>query len=155
VSSASLEEVFVKRRTVLSLPLLTVAANSLQADPAHGDPRLEKLFTTFMAPCCWRGNLLVHQSPKAQELREEIVKLISAGKSDEQIKAAYVQQYSTRILAMPEGTPGQMLSWAPALATGGGVAAVAWAMQRMRGTAPAPETLAAPATLPPLPEIDE
>lgn len=142
----------MKRRTALSLPLLTIAANSLQADPAHGDPRLEKLFTTFMAPCCWRGNLLVHQSPKAQELREEIVKLVGSGKSDDEIKAAYVQQYSTRILAMPEGTRGKMLSWAPALATGGGVAAVAWAIQRMRAPAPAPDTSAA---LPPLPEIDE
>lgn len=141
----------MKRRTLFTLPLLSAAPHPLRADPAHGDPRLEKLFTTFMAPCCWRGNLLVHQSPKAEELRADIVKLIAAGKSDDEIKVAYVQRYSQRILAMPEGTRGQLLSWAPALATGGGIAAVALAIQRMR----TPALPANPADLPPLPEIDE
>lgn len=85
----------------------------LRADQAQGDPRLEKLYATFMAPCCWRESLLVHHSPMADELREEIREWVARGRSDEEIKLALTSRYSTRILSLPEGSRGAWLAWTP------------------------------------------
>jgi cytochrome c-type biogenesis protein CcmH/NrfF len=76
---------------------------------------------------------------------------VRAGKSDDEIKAGLIGQYSARILAMPEGASGQWLSWAPVAAVCGGLGAVALAVQRMRQPAPLP---AEHQDLPPLPDLD-
>jgi cytochrome c-type biogenesis protein CcmH len=135
---------------MFSLPLLAAAAPILKADPAHGDVRLEKLFATFIAPCCWRANLLVHQSPKAEELRAEIEKSVSAGKTDDEIKATLIKQYSIRILALPEGVKGQWLSWVPIAAVSAGIGAVAIAIRQMQSKLPPDEA----GPLPPLPDFE-
>ena len=121
------------RRGVFAFPIalaVSFAAQTLRANPANGDPRKEKLFSSFIAPCCWRENLLVHQSPKADELRAEIEKLVAAGKSDDDIRKTLVDQYSTRILALPEGVLGDWLSWTPIAATAFGLTAVALFIRR-------------------------
>jgi len=88
----------------------------LAANPAQGDPRLEGLFRRFIAPCCWRENLLTHQSPLADELRGRIRQLVAEGKSDRDIQNVLTEQYTTRVLALPEGTKGQWLHWTPVAA---------------------------------------
>jgi cytochrome c-type biogenesis protein CcmH/NrfF len=114
------------RRSLLSSLFFLPAASLLKADMAGGDPRLSKLFGMFIAPCCWRENLLVHHSPKADELRAEIQGCLKKGWSDQQIQAKLVDAYTRRILSMPEGTQGQLLSWAPWAATLTGGALVCW-----------------------------
>ncbi len=108
-------------------------------NPAGGDPRLERLFSSYMAPCCWQGNLLQHDSPKAEQLRAEIRQMLAQGKSDDDIKAVLVAEYSRRILALPEGPAGDLLWWIPWLVLLLGVVAVAITIRRLRsGTAPIP-----------------
>lgn len=46
----------------------------------------------FVAPCCWRENLAVHQSPDAEKTRAEIVQLVAAGKTEDEIVEHYVYQ---------------------------------------------------------------
>lgn len=110
----------------------------LHANPANGDPRLEKLFSRFMAPCCWRENLLAHHSPKADELRADIVRRVAAGESDGQIKQAMIGAYSLRILSQPEGARLQWLSWTPRLVTAAGLALVLAILARALRPAPMP-----------------
>ena len=120
------------------------------ANPANSDARLETLYPQFIAPCCWRENLLVHHSPKAEELRAEIKQLADSGKSDEEIRREIVDRYSLRILSEPEGVRGQWLSWTPVAAGLTGLAAVAFVIRRsLRRNHNPPETAANP--LPELP----
>jgi cytochrome c-type biogenesis protein CcmH/NrfF len=112
------------RRQILGALAVSTLAEPLQADLAQGNPRLQRLFSSFMAPCCWRENLSVHQSPKAEELRAQIRKDVSQGLSDEQIKEKMLAEFSTRILANPEGPSGLWLKYAPWAFTGLGLAAL-------------------------------
>lgn len=103
------------RIRVLTLPVMLAAAALLHADMAGGDPRKEKLFGSFIAPCCWRENLLVHHSPLADEMRAEIEQMVTAGRSDDEIRQVFVQRHTVRVLAMPEGVRRQWLMWMPVL----------------------------------------
>ncbi|OYW12345.1 MAG: hypothetical protein B7X34_01990, partial [Acidobacteriia bacterium 12-62-4] len=100
--------------------LLLGTALPAAANLANGDPRLEKLYTSYIAPCCWRENLMVHHSPKADELRASIAAAVKAGKTDEEIRAGLVGEYTIRILALPEGAKGQWLWWTPIAASAAG-----------------------------------
>ncbi len=143
------------RRGVFLLPLFLAFRGNLRANPANGDPRKEKLFSMFIAPCCWRENLLVHHSPKADEMRAEIEKLVAAGRTDDEIKKSFVNQHSLRVLAMPEGARGQWLACAPIAAIGAGLGVVALFVSRSlhRSATPVPANTPA-ANLPDLPEGD-
>lgn len=144
----------MNRRSVLVVPLLLAFAGSAGASLANGDPRLEKLYPMFIAPCCWRENLMVHHSPKADELRSAIAQLVSEGKSDEQIKALLIEQYSTRILALPEGSRGTWLQWTPRLLGLAGFGVVVWAIQRSLSKRHQPPPAAPTGDLPDLPESE-
>lgn len=100
-------------RRGLLICLSMVLPTALWANRAEGDPRLEKLYGMFIAPCCWRENLLIHSSPMADDLRSEIQRLVAAGKTDKEIEESFLTAYSTRILALPKGLTGQWLSWTP------------------------------------------
>ena len=132
------------RRGVFFIPLAALAASPLRGDPSNGDPRLYHLFSSFVAPCCWRENLLTHQSPKADELRADIRRRIALGHTDSQIKQALLTQYSRRILATPDGSAGRWLTWTPVAACAAGVAALGLILHRLRSQSP-PEP---PATIP-------
>lgn len=122
-----------------------------RANPANGDPRKEKLFSLFIAPCCWRENLLMHHSPKADELRAEIERLIAGGSTDEEIKRAFVEKHSLRVLALPEGARAGWLWWMPPAAAFCGLLGLVFFIHRSRRH-PAAE---AARDLPPLPELED
>jgi cytochrome c-type biogenesis protein CcmH len=132
----------MNRRFALCLLLTAVAA--MVPALAGGDPRIDKLFGGFMAPCCWQGNLLDHNSPKAEQLRTGIRRMVAEGRTDDEIKSALVAEYSARILVVPEGASWQWLWWTPWAAAAAGLAALAAVIARLR-RAPA----AVPTTAPP------
>ena len=117
---------------LLSLELALGAATALRANTADGDPRRERLFSQFIAPCSWQETLLSHHLPKADELRSEILAMVAAGETDEQIKAALVARYTTRIFSEPDGVRGQWLSWIPSAAIIIGLGTVVVAIRRLR-----------------------
>ena len=55
----------------------------------------------LMAPCCWAQQVSVHQSPAADEIRQNIRRMLADGKTRQQILDAYVAEYGDRILAEP------------------------------------------------------
>jgi len=140
----------MKRLVVSGILAMLASAGVAQADLANGDPRKQKLYSMFIAPCCWRENLLAHHSPKAGMLRADIDARIAQGWTDQQIKEDLVERYSIRILAEPEGALGRWLAWATPTAAVLGIAAVAVFIRRsLRAGSPAP----APAG--PMPDLEE
>ena len=97
--------------------ILVLTASPLFATYGKDNPRLQKLYSTFMSPCCWQQNLTLHDSPIAQQLREAIQIMVKEGHSDEEIKALMVQRYTKRILALPDGPERVWLMLTPWLAS--------------------------------------
>jgi len=112
-------------------------AGTLPGNPANGDVRLERLFSMFIAPCCWRENLLAHHSPEADALRSEIRKRVADGERDEEIKAVLLARYTGRILSEPEGGKGQWLTWTPLAVGAAGLAIVCGVVKRLAAKPPA------------------
>jgi cytochrome c-type biogenesis protein CcmH/NrfF len=139
------------RRSVFFASAILSTVGKALANAANGDPRLERLFSNFMAPCCWRENLLVLSSPLADELRTEIRKRVAEGKSDEEIKSHFLSRYTSRILAMPEGAKATWLSWTPGVLIAAGTCAVAAFISRSRKQ---PAATPAGENLPELPESE-
>jgi len=103
------------------LAILTLLAVPLFATYGEGNARLEKLYSTFMSPCCWGQNLTLHDSSIAQQLRARILGMVNEGRSDEEIKAVLVAQYGRRILALPDGPERSWLFATPWLASVAGL----------------------------------
>ncbi|HUA84902.1 MAG TPA: cytochrome c-type biogenesis protein CcmH [Bryobacteraceae bacterium] len=110
-------------KRVLFLAALWAAAVPLFASFGEGNPRIERLYSAFMSPCCWQQNLALHDSQIAQEMRGRIQSMVKEGRSDEAIKAVFIRQYGKRILALPEGAERTWLFVTPWAAGCGGLLA--------------------------------
>jgi cytochrome c-type biogenesis protein CcmH/NrfF len=82
------------------------------------------LYTEFIAPCCWRQSVAIHQSEESMKVRSEIDSKILLGDSDSQIKAALVKEYGHGILMEPEGIRAFLAYSLPILAFALGLLAV-------------------------------
>ncbi|MDH4036241.1 MAG: cytochrome c-type biogenesis protein CcmH [Candidatus Krumholzibacteria bacterium] len=126
------------KRTSLAAALLLITLTSVAlAGYGSEDPRLQELYASFVGPCCWRDNLTIHESGKADQMRADIKAMVAAGQSDKQIKAAMVQQYGKRILVVPEGGAASWLFKTPWMLGLMGLALVVVFLRRMRHAAPA------------------
>lgn len=125
---------------------LTLPARASYGD---GNPRLEKLYASYISPCCWRENLMAHNSPEATRLRGRIAGMVQDGKTDEQIKQTLVAEYGKRIMSLPEGGTRVWLFWTPvALLAAGGIGLVGL-LHHIRRTPSAPVYAGPPAQLDP------
>lgn len=86
--------------------------------------RAGHLYTEFIAPCCWRQSVAIHQSEESVKVRSEIDSKILLGDSDSQIKAALVKEYGHGILMEPEGIRAVLAYSLPILAFALGLLAV-------------------------------
>jgi cytochrome c-type biogenesis protein CcmH len=95
--------------------------------------RANHLYTLFVAPCCWRQSVAVHQSAQGMHVRNEIDQDVVAGKSDAAVKAALIREYGHGILMDPEGTRGVLVYTVPMLALGMGLLfALGWIRRRVK-----------------------
>ena len=116
-------------RTLLVLLLaLLLAPAALAAEPKTTLPDVED-----EVMCVECGTALnVSTSPVADREREFIRRRIAEGKSKPEIKAALVEEYGPKVLAVPEGGGFDVAAWlVPGLLSlialiGVGVAAVRW-----------------------------
>jgi cytochrome c-type biogenesis protein CcmH len=85
----------------LRLATLVLAALLVPSSPAAAErASLTEIEKQVMCPVC--GTLLqLAESPQAQREKVFIRRLISAGKSEEQIKDALVAEYGDEVLALP------------------------------------------------------
>ena len=86
------------------LAFVLVSTVAARAQPTLG-PDLERearqLETMLVAPCCWSQQVSVHQSPAADEMKKDIRRRLTEGKTRQQILDAYVVEFGERILIEP------------------------------------------------------
>lgn len=100
---------------------------------AREQQRANRLYTLFVAPCCWRQSVAVHQSAQGMHVRNEIDQDVAAGKSDAAIKAALIREYGHGILMDPEGMRGVLAYSVPMLASAMGLLfALRWLRRRVK-----------------------
>jgi cytochrome c-type biogenesis protein CcmH/NrfF len=120
------------KMSVLVAVLFVVAAPLVRGGYGAGDARKEKLYQTFIAPCCWQENLAEHHSPAAEQLRARIDGMVVEGRSDYEIKQTLIVEFGPRILALPEGAPRAWLFWTPFAVGIAGLGAVVMVLKRLR-----------------------
>ena len=66
------------------------------ADPQALEREAKLLEAKLMAPCCWAQQVSLHQSPAADEIKQNIRRLLAEGKTSQQILDTYVAEYGDR-----------------------------------------------------------
>jgi cytochrome c-type biogenesis protein CcmH len=93
---------FSRRGFFLAASVVATAAVPLSASAsATTEDEIRSIEDLFVAPCCFRQQISVHDSPEAAAMRAEVRSLVMAGKTRDEIEAAFVDKYGTGILAAP------------------------------------------------------
>jgi cytochrome c-type biogenesis protein CcmH len=71
------------------------------SDSRRGRASDKALESALLAPCCFNGTLITHESDLAHRLRDEIETRYAAGETTEAIEADMVARYTERVRAMP------------------------------------------------------
>ena len=148
------------RRAWLSFALFAVFFGSpvaLGAPATPTNPAIEKraraIERQLTAPCCYKGTLEDHASAVAGEMRQEIRRLLQAGKTQGQILEHYRARYGQAVLVEPPkgGLSGLMLYGIPfGLAILGLVVMTAFmARRRKEGAETQEDVQGVPDALPP------
>lgn len=91
------------RSAVLWLAVLAASLLVAPAGFAADPPTQHEVESEVMCPVC--GTLLeLAEAPQAQREKAFIARLISEGRSKEEIKDALVAEYGAEVLALPEGS---------------------------------------------------
>ena len=85
---------------LIILAVVLLAAGASSSDQLA---RIEALEQQFLAPCCWAEPIAHHRSEVALQMKAEIARWVSDGRSDREIIEAYKSRYGARILVEPEG----------------------------------------------------
>jgi cytochrome c-type biogenesis protein CcmH len=133
------------RFQLCSLLLLTLLAASLaapvtaqQLNPEQSQ-RLYALEHQFMSPCCYGEALYGHMSPAAQEMKTELVTMVSSGKTDREIIEYFKSKFGERILSEPEGAKWWVMNVVPFVLLGLGLVVVLFVIRRwQRPATPSP-----------------
>lgn len=129
------------------------------ADPQALEREAKQLEAKLMAPCCWAQQVSLHQSPAADEIKQNIRVLLAQGKTPQQILDFYVGEYGDRILSEPPARGFSRLIYvAPWVFLVGSVGLVVMVIRRLRAVNPAParvEKAAAPPSDDEADRIDE
>jgi cytochrome c-type biogenesis protein CcmH len=133
---------FAAARTAILLLPAIFAVLLAASQPVPGtdvEREARKLEAQLIAPCCFTQQVSIHQSPAADEVRQDVRRRLAAGETPEEILDAYVAQYGKRVLAQPpaEGI-GRALYLLPPLAflaTGALVVLIVWRLTKRRAAA--------------------
>jgi cytochrome c-type biogenesis protein CcmH len=118
-------------------PAAAPAGTALPPDAAElmKTERFRQLASELRCLVCQNQSLVDSNAPLAQDLREEVVKLMASGRDDSQIKSFLVDRYGEFVLYRPTLSPRNALLWlGPFLLLFGG--AVAWWRLGRRKPAP-------------------
>lgn len=103
---------FPRRLAVLLAALAALSASAASDDSA----RVQALATELRCPVCQNQNLTDSNSDLARDLRREIARQVSAGRSDAEIRQFMVERYGDYVLYDPPVASHTLLLWsAPAL----------------------------------------
>lgn len=107
-------------------------------DPQALERNAKQIEAQLIAPCCWSQQVSVHQSPAADEIKQGIRRMLSEGKTSQQILDAYVAEYGDRIMAEPPARGfSAALYVAPWVFLAGSITLVVFVLRRLRTPAAA------------------
>ena len=115
---------------LLAIILWILCSVTAVGQSAQNLERARKIQERLLAPCCWNESLAVHRSPEAVSLRAEIVRQVTAGRSEPEIVQEFVTRYGERILLEPRGTRNTVLSIIPWLVLGLGGLILLWYLRQ-------------------------
>jgi len=95
------------------LSIVVVGALMMSSPTTDQAKRIERLENKLMAPCCYSQNIHDHMSQEAAEMRDEVMEMVEAGESEQDIITYYRTKYGERILAMPDGKTGEVAYTVP------------------------------------------
>lgn len=117
-----------------SLILCALLAVTAVSGATDLESRARDLEGKLMAPCCGANTVREHDSGAAMEMRAEIRRMLSEGRTEEEILDFYVAKHGTKILAMPEARGFNLVPYlVPMLLLVLGAVFVYVAMRRWRG----------------------
>jgi cytochrome c-type biogenesis protein CcmH len=108
--------------TLLLIWLLTGIASAQQSQPTPSDDQVNAIAKQLYCPVCENTPLDVCPTTACAQWRELIRQELAAGKTEQQIKDLFVEQYGARVLGAPPPKGINLLVYViPALAVGIGV----------------------------------
>jgi cytochrome c-type biogenesis protein CcmH len=118
--------------------LLSAFASAREAAPLAQDPAVEQRMVDITSELrclvCQNESLAASQAELAGDLREEVRKLVKAGKTDQEIKDYLVERYGDFVLYRPPLKPTTWLLWAgPFVLLVLGIAALITYLRRRSG----------------------
>jgi cytochrome c-type biogenesis protein CcmH len=123
----------------LALAVLVLIAGTVLA--ARSGPsssptaRAERLNHELACPVCNGEAVADSNAPESRAIRTDIVRRIRAGESDSEIRAAYVESYTEKILLTPSNRGIGIVAWGiPIVALVLGGAGIAFAVRRWSTT---------------------
>jgi cytochrome c-type biogenesis protein CcmH len=126
------------RRFALLTLLLGLTLSSATATAAAPRTTLHAMEEQVMCVVC-KTPLAVANGPQADAERQQILALIRQGKTEAQIKAALVQQYGDRVLALPKDTGFNLVVYlVPIAGVALALVLLAFALPRWRRRTPTP-----------------
>jgi cytochrome c-type biogenesis protein CcmH len=106
----------MKHRMVLAILLLASLPLAAQEPLGFDDPaqeaRYKALTEELRCTVCQNQNLADSDAPLAQDLRREIHKMMTAGRSDAEIKTFLVERYGDFVLYRPPMQGNTLALWA-------------------------------------------
>jgi cytochrome c-type biogenesis protein CcmH len=94
-----------------ALPVLAIDAERAFEDPALQE-RYEHINRELRCLVCQNQTIADSNATLAQDLRREVREMITAGKSDEEIRTFMIERYGDFVLYRPRMTPVNFLLWA-------------------------------------------
>jgi cytochrome c-type biogenesis protein CcmH len=119
-----------------AIVVVAVVVLVLNSGPSNSPAaRAQRLQNQLACPECSGESVADSNSVSARAIRADIPRRIAAGQSDAQIRAAYVEQYGSRILLTPGNSGIDVVAWmVPALAVFLGACGIAYALWRWSRT---------------------
>jgi cytochrome c-type biogenesis protein CcmH len=115
----------------LLLPLTLAASEPLQFASAEQQARFERLAAELRCLVCQNQSLADSDAELAHDLRREVLDMLQAGRSDEEIKRFLVDRYGDFVLYRPPVQANTLLLWlAPGLLLATGVLVVGFNVRK-------------------------
>ena len=114
--------------TVVSVTI----ACGLGSDISEEDLRIQRLNKAIMCPVCPGESIDQSQNELAAAMREIVAKQVTEGRTDDEIKAYFVESYDTSVLMEPPREGFNLLVWLlPPAAAAGALLALLFALRLM------------------------
>ncbi len=125
--------------SILTAICLVIVAQSSRAQPdtTRMEAEAKEIENLLIAPCCWRQPIADHDSEVARDMKEQVRKMLAAGRDRQEILDSYIEQYGARILSIPPQVGFNRLSFlVPVLFVVAGFAVVGAFLHKWGGKLP-------------------